>query len=84
MRGGQIIDFVTDLPPIELPVQVYGEYWHRADLTPLEWQRLQDIYDEYKIPPAIIWAGEAETQEDANQVFLRKVIGLENLFEIFG
>lgn len=82
IRGGQLIDFVFYIQPLEIPTQVYGEYWHPEELTPVEIQRIQDIIDEYNIPPAIIWAGEAETQTEANNIFYRRVIMLEDLGNI--
>ena len=33
MRGGLILDFLILIPPLSVPAEVMGNYWHRSNMT---------------------------------------------------
>lgn len=73
-RGGQVVDFVSVLPPIRQPVQVFGEHWHISELDPEERFLLEEIAEIYNIYPIVLWGLELQNQNQANQTFYDKVI----------
>jgi len=74
LRGGQVLDFLL-LIPNPLPVQVFGNYWHRAQLKNEDRFKLELLQQIYGVEPEIIWGAEVQTQEDAN-ARVREIIGL--------
>jgi hypothetical protein len=69
--GGQVIDFLIDLPPRPIPLYVQGEYWHRQA------RALADMLKQVRVSqvnswrdPEIIWEKECETM-DAAYAWLR-------------
>lgn len=75
VRGGQILDFLLLLPPSPIPLQVHGNYWHRAQLKNEDRFKHQLLQQQYGIEPIILWGSELQTQEEAN-ARVREVIGL--------
>lgn len=71
--GGQVLDFLA-FTPRPVPVQVYGNYWHRGQMSS------KDKYNEIQIQlmvgtlPIILWGDETETVEAAIIAVKKKVI----------
>lgn len=66
LRGGFVVDFIVDTPPLPIPVWVHGEYWHGNE------RALKDQYQYALIfylmrgelrKPEIVWGRECETYE---------------------
>lgn len=74
LRGGQLLDFLLYIP-YALPLPVFGNYWHRAQLRNEDKLKLAILWQIYRVEPEIIWGDEVQTQEDAN-IRIREVIGL--------
>lgn len=73
-RGGQLLDFLLYIP-YALPLPVFGNYWHRAQLRNEDKFKLAILRQIYRVEPEIVWGDEVQTQEDAN-ARIRKVIRL--------
>jgi len=73
-RGGVIVDFLI-LNPFPIPVEAYGDYWHKDDLSSEERLRLARIEQCFQREVKIIWGHEAETQEDADRVVEDRIGG---------
>ena len=77
VKGSYVIDFlVFSTVPFPTPLEVFGEFWHSADISSEDQLRLQRI--EFELGPninetVIIFGKEAQTQEDADDVLLRKI-----------
>jgi hypothetical protein len=74
LRGGQLLDFLLFIPTAQ-PLQVFGDYWHRAQLKNFDRFKLAIIQQIYGVEPEIIWGSEVQTQAEAF-IRVRKVIGL--------
>jgi hypothetical protein len=74
LRGGQLLDFLLFIPN-PLPLQVFGEYWHRAQMKNQDRWKLAILQQIYGVEPALLWGSELQTQEEAN-ARVREVIGL--------
>lgn len=64
VRGGQILDFLV-FSPLAVPLQVFGEKWHKGELDPEERMELAMLAHYFKREVEIIWGRESETLEDA-------------------
>jgi len=76
VRGGQVIDFLVFTAPRSTPVQVYGEYWHRGQMSSED--RMKQIQLETRMKGQmnkvlIIWGQDVQTQVEANQVIRREL-----------
>jgi hypothetical protein len=77
VKGSFVLDFlVLTTVPFSTPLEVFGEYWHSANITREDQLRLERI--EFELGPninetQIVWGSEAQTQEDADEVVRRKV-----------
>ena len=77
VKGSFVLDFlVLSTVPFSTPLEVFGEYFHSANITREDQLRLEQI--EFELGPninktVIVWGGESETQEDADEVVRRKV-----------
>ena len=74
LRGGQVLDFLLYIPN-PLPLPVFGNYWHRAQLQNEDKWKLAILLQVYRVKPEIVWGDEVQTQEDAD-ARIREVIGL--------
>ena len=74
IRGGQILDYLLYLPHPQ-PLQVFGDYWHRAQLQNADRWKLAILKQIYGVEPLILWGRWLQTQEETNKV-VREVIGL--------
>lgn len=64
IRGGQVLDFLV-YAPFEIPLQVYGEYWHEGMLAADDQLKLNLIKQSTRADVEIIWGKDAATPEDA-------------------
>ncbi len=77
VKGSFILDFlVFTTVPFSTPLEVFGEFFHSADLTREDQLRLEQI--EFELGPninetVIVWGNEAKTQETTDEVVLRKI-----------
>ena len=77
VKGSFILDFlVLTTVPFSTPLEVFGEYFHSANITREDQLRLEQI--EFELGPninetVIVWGGEAQTQKDTDEAILRKV-----------
>ncbi len=74
-RGGLLVDFVVWNPKVT-PLLVYGNYWHRNELTGGDRVRLVAIAQYFNLSVdtiPIIWASKSTTKEDIFQ-FVRQEI----------
>ncbi|MGH2621591.1 MAG: hypothetical protein ACRDHG_13650 [Anaerolineales bacterium] len=79
--GGVVGDFRLDYlvlttVPFSTPLEVFGEFWHRAQLEAEDEFRLQMIEDHFRgqaNDTVIIWGNESETREQAFQAVLARI-----------
>lgn len=62
MRGGLVIDFL--LTRFNVPLEVYGEYWHEDELPGRDIIRVAKMRDMFGMEPLILWGSEAKTEQD--------------------
>lgn len=71
--GGQVLDFMV-YRPYKIPVQVYGNYWHRGQMS------AKDHFNEIQIMnmtgrmPIILWGDETDTFAEALAAVKKKVV----------
>jgi hypothetical protein len=65
VRGGQVLDFLLLLPPSPEPLQVFGDYWHRAQMKNEDRFKMAKLKQIYGMEPHILWGSELQTQEEA-------------------
>lgn len=76
LRGEYIVDFVL-YNPMEIPMEVYGDYWHTGQLGADDRMRLVLIEQHYGQPAIIVWGRESDTKEEAYETVRQKVgVGL--------
>lgn len=66
LRGGQVIDFVLYLPYGQ-PLQVFGEYWHRNEMSQKDRLNLSRIEQVYRRECWVVWAEQLQTQRQADE-----------------
>lgn len=71
MRGGFIIDFL--LTRFGIPLEVYGDYWHKDELSGDERQRLDALRDAFGVIPLVILGSETQTYQEADRWVRRNV-----------
>jgi hypothetical protein len=71
MRGGVILDFLV-YAPFEMPVEVYGDYWHRGQLGANDRYRLSIIEEFFGKRVALVWGNESTTVPDAIRALRRE------------
>ena len=77
VKGSFVLDFlVLTTVPFSTPLEVFGEFFHSANITRKDQLRLQQI--EFELGPningtVIVWGSEAQTQEDTDEVMRRKI-----------
>jgi len=64
LRGGQVLDFLLFVPFAQ-PAQVYGEYWHKGEISNEERLKLSVIEQEYGREAYIWWGKDLEDDEEA-------------------
>jgi hypothetical protein len=74
IRGAQVLDFLV-YNPFPQPIQIFGEYWHSAQIGSDDWYDLAVIQSIYGVEPITLWSYELETQEQTNQT-IRRVLRL--------
>ena len=74
LRGGQVLDFLLFIPN-PLPLPVFGDYWHRAQMKNQDRFKLAVLQQIYGVEPEILWGSELQTQEEAT-ARIREVVGL--------
>ncbi len=65
LRGQFVVDFLLYPNQLQMPLEVYGEYWHSGQLGADDKIRLDILRREFGREPIIIWGNESETVEDA-------------------
>jgi hypothetical protein len=77
VKGSYVVDFlITSTVPFSTPLEVFGEYWHSADISREDQLRLQRI--EFELGPninetVILFGKELQTQAAADEAVLRTV-----------
>jgi len=71
--GGQVLDFLV-FAPFPIPVQVFGDYWHKGQLAGNDRYLLAQIQQMVGRPPVVIWGSESDTYEKALATVRRKVV----------
>lgn len=74
VRGGQILDYLI-YNPFPEPWQIYGEYWHRAQMNNQDRFKLAILLQIFGVEPTIFWGSELQTQEDTF-IRVREELGL--------
>lgn len=72
VRGDYRIDFVVS-NPFQVPVEVFGEYWHTGQLGSDDKLRLAIIENKFRRETIIIWGNECDTQEKADAVVKQRL-----------
>ncbi len=69
-KGGLVVDFIL-YTPLEIPIVVNGEYWHKNREEELLMEaKLLRVFDQ---DPIILWGDEAQTDEAALATVIRKI-----------
>jgi hypothetical protein len=64
LRGGQVLDFLV-WNPFPIPLQVFGDYYHTAQLGANDNYNLALLRNYYGREVEIIWGTDSKTPEDA-------------------
>lgn len=75
VRGGQLLDFLLLTDPAPHPLQVFGNYWHRAQIKNEDRFKLAILREQFGVEPYVIWGSQVQTQDDANAI-VREVVGI--------
>ena len=73
VRGGYIIDFVIK-NPFEIPLEVFGEYWHRGEIRDRDRLKIAILFSIFRREPIILWGSELHDQNAADTAVRRKVV----------
>lgn len=73
IRGTYVIDFYMPNIPGGFVFEVYGEYWHKGQLSQEDKLRLAKIQSYLNCPVEILWGVETETPELAYENVRKKV-----------
>jgi len=71
--GGYVLDFLA-FAPMELPVEVFGEYWHRGQMAAGDRLKLNILTQMFNREPVIIWGNESDTYDLALAAIRKKVV----------
>ena len=71
VRGGIIIDFL--ISPFDIPVEVFGDYYHESEFNSEDRMRLSRIEEYFGREVIIFWGHELLTQEDADRIVKEKL-----------
>jgi len=72
VRGGVIVDFLV-WNPFAQPVEVFGEYFHAADLDTEDRFRMARIEEYFGREVVILWGDELSTDEEALETVKEKL-----------
>jgi hypothetical protein len=70
MRGGEVVDMILHTP-YPIPIMINGNYWHKNSDKQIEDE--DTIMQDFGRLPVVIWGNEAENDQDALAVVLRKI-----------
>ena len=76
VKGAYVVDFLALTVPLSTPVEVFGNYWHRGQMSGDDDYRLRQIEQHFQSNAnevVIIWGNEVMTQDDAHAIVRRKV-----------
>ena len=77
VRGGQVIDFVVDTPPLPTPILYHGDFWHYGTMAAEDYYNLVTLTHAlrgFMTTPVVIWGKDVSTY-DAIYAYLRVHIG---------
>jgi hypothetical protein len=66
VAGGQIVDFLV-YAPFPIPLEVFGEHWHRSELDPKERLKLEREEQIWGQETVVFWFADLMTQESTNR-----------------
>lgn len=66
LRGGQVVDFILYLPYAQ-PLQVFGNYWHRNEMSQRDSFNLERIRQVFRRECWVLWAEQLQTQAQADE-----------------
>jgi len=67
-RLGRIVDFLLfPSQPNEIPMEFYGDYWHKDELTGDDNTRLRQIAGYFGVEPLILWGSDAGSPQEIRQ-----------------
>ena len=69
-RGGLVVDFVV-WNPMQTPLEVNGNYWHRGEMEGGDKYDLIAIEDYFKREAIVLWGEDMQTEEDVDN-FVRQ------------
>lgn len=73
LRGGQVLDFLA-FAPLTIPIQVFGDYWHRSQMSSKDKFLLTTLEHFLKRRVAILWGSETETVTAAKAAVRKKIL----------
>jgi hypothetical protein len=75
--GGYVLDFLADVAPQPVPIQVQGAYWHGGSMSPYEPFEIAQIQEYAKLAgwgmPVLLEENETATYEAAYYAIREKV-----------
>jgi hypothetical protein len=71
VRGGLVLDFLVNVPPVWVPVMFNGEWWHRNE-SKQRWDEAI-LQQEFGVAPVVIWGDEVPDKETTYQVVKAKL-----------
>lgn len=71
VRGGLVLDFLVDVPPVWTPLVFNGEWWHRNESQ--ERFNMALLQQEFGVEPVVIWGDEVPDKETTFQVVRSKL-----------
>jgi hypothetical protein len=77
VRGGIVLDFLSQTVPLSTPLEVYAKYWHKGERSSKE--RMRDVivenYFRGKSQPLKIWfAKDLQDQDMVDAKFRREIL----------
>ena len=73
-RGGVILDFLALLPPLSVPIEVMGTYWHSSSMKAEDRLKEAMVRQQGNFAEMVyLWEGELQTISDAYSVVKREL-----------
>lgn len=75
VRGGQVIDFIVQIPPHPIPIYVQGRYWHSAKMAPEDQLKIAAVDQLDWLDEPLLWYDDELTSIEAAKALCRMDLG---------
>lgn len=75
IRGGQVIDFIVQIPPKPVPIYVQGRYWHSEQMAPEDKLKIAMVDQIEWLDQPLLWYDDELTSVQDAIVLCRRDLG---------